>query len=95
MNCLGYEQIDLNTPAVKSVSDLTIPDGTTVAQIQAQDEGDINYVLDGSTPGGSRGMILQAGGSYVEVTRAWLQGFKFCQSAGDTKLNIQYFGRTI
>ena len=95
MSCLGYESVAVAGTA-KDASDLTIPAGTTIAEIQAQDVGKIHYTLDGdTTPTTTVGMSLPAGGFIQEVRIEDLLNIQFIDESTDTRLNIQYFGRAV
>lgn len=96
MAYISYEQIAV-LGVVLTVSALTIPANATSAEIQAQDDGDVNYTLDGtSNPGASSGMILQAGNTPKEILIDDLRNIRFVKSAANTFLNVHYFaGRSV
>ena len=89
---LGYEQITVSN-SVLDVDDLTIPDGTVAAELQAETQ-DVRYTMDDSTdPAQGSGMILIAGGEIKEFLRENLNRIRMIRGAGsNAKLNIHYSG---
>lgn len=91
---LLYEQVDV-TGVVQDISALNPPTGAIGAMLQAQSGaggGDINFTFDGTQPGASRGMVLQDGLDPEPFLLEDVRNIKFCKSAGDTKLNVSWFG---
>lgn len=97
MAYIGYQQVSCPTALVQTSSALTIPARATSAEIQAQDDGDINYTMDGATqPGSSRGMILKAGAAPKEVLISDLRNIRFVKDDAATYLNVHYIsGRDV
>ncbi len=95
MAFLAYQQIAVNTSVVKSNADLTVPQGTNYALIQADIAGALRYTLNGTgagnTPTNTAGMILAAN-TTTTIDSAAVQNIKFIANAAvNTSLNIHYF----
>ena len=87
---IGYEQIAVST-SVLDVDDLTIPSGTSHAELQAG-TNHVAYTMDGTAPTSSTGMLLLT----TEPPRLFLiedvLRMKFIQRTGGGTLNIHYIG---
>ena len=96
MAFIGYDQVLCDGPAVQDVTALTVPARATGAEIQAQSDGDVNYTLDGTSPGASKGMILNSNNAPKEILIEDLNNIQFVKSDADTHLNVHYFaGRDV
>ncbi len=86
MRALSYEKInDLST-----AKGLNVPAGATMAWLQAE-TSNIRYLLDGSTPTATGGLVMRATEPPIEL-QCELAPAKFIQEAAGAKLNIVYFG---
>ena len=81
----GYQQIT----NLSSASSLTIPNGTNVAYVVAEN-GDVRWRDDGTAPTGNTGMLLYAGAG-LPITGD-LSVIQFINMTGNTSvLNISYY----
>ena len=92
MAFLSYEQVVVDG-TVKDIDDLTIPATANGAMLQAEQAGDVNYTMDGSTsPSATLGMALVVGNDPEQFLVEDIRNIKFTQSSVATLLNIHYFG---
>jgi len=89
---LSYQQADCTLPAVQTASAFDIPKNASGVMLQAQGNGDVNYTMDGTQPGASSGMILQAGLAPEEFLIEDFLRIRFVKSDDVTKLNAHFFG---
>jgi hypothetical protein len=80
----GYQQI---TDVAASVG-LTVPTGSVLALVQAQDQA-VMWRDDGTDPTGTVGMVLSAGETLVY--NGDLSAIEFIETAASAKLNVSYY----
>jgi hypothetical protein len=80
----GYQQI---TDVSASVG-LTVPTGSVLALVQAQDQA-VRWRDDGTDPTGTVGMVLSAGETLVY--NGDLSAIEFIETAASAKLNVSYY----
>lgn len=80
----GYQQITDVSAAVG----LTVPDGATLAVIQAEDQA-VRYRDDGTDPTASVGMVIAEGQELVY--NGDLSAITFIETTASAKLNVSYY----
>lgn len=87
--CKGYQQLD--TATLSASSGLTVPNGTTLALIQAEAVS-VRYRADGTDPSSTVGMLVSAGGEVLyPASVEELQRLRFIRTAPGAVLNVTYY----
>ena len=86
MRAIGYEKIGTLT----SATGLTIPEGATMAWLQAE-TANIRYRLDGGTPNATTGLLMRATEPPIEL-QCELPPARFIEETSGAKLSVTYFG---
>ena len=92
MPFLGYEQIEA-TAVVQTSSVLTVPQGTTHAELQASGQN-VRYIMDGAqNPSVGVGMLLLTTDGPKNFEIGDIHNIRFVRGAGTNGyLNIHYYG---
>lgn len=87
--CKGYQQI--NAATLSAVSTLTVPNGTTMALLQAE-AGSVRWRGDEVNPTSSVGMLIAEGGEVLYATgQSSLAAIRFIAGSAGAILNISYY----
>lgn len=87
--CKGYQQ--LSTATLASASTLTVPNGATMALLQAE-ASPIRWRADEVNPTSTVGMLIDAGGEVLYVaSESALASLRFIRTTAGSILNVTYY----